>query len=87
MSLESDLSSQLHRARRASRALALASSEQKNKALAAVKDSLPRSVDEIIAANQSDIAQARDAGLNSALIDRLTLNPSESLPSLAASKK
>jgi glutamate-5-semialdehyde dehydrogenase len=74
MTLESDLSSQLHRARRASRALALASSEQKNKALAAVKDSLSRLVDEIIAANQSDVAQARDMGLNGALIDRLTLN-------------
>jgi glutamate-5-semialdehyde dehydrogenase len=74
MSLESDLSSQLYRARTASRALALASSEQKNKALAAVKDSLSRLVDEIIAANQSDVAQARDMGLNGALIDRLTLN-------------
>jgi len=74
MSLESDLSSQLNRARGAARALALASSEQKNQALAAAKNSLSRSADEIIAANQSDVAQARDAGLNSALIDRLTLN-------------
>ena len=74
MSLESDLSSQLNRARGAARALALASSEQKNQALAAAKNSLSRSADEIIAANQRDVAQARDAGLNSALIDRLTLN-------------
>jgi len=74
MSLESDLSSQLNRAREAACALALASSEQKNQALAAAKNSLSRSADEIIAANQSDVAQARDAGLNSALIDRLTLN-------------
>lgn len=75
MSLESDLSSQLHHARIAGRALALASSGQKNQALEAVRDSLSRMADEIIAANQSDVAKARDAGLNSALIDRLTLNP------------
>jgi glutamate-5-semialdehyde dehydrogenase len=74
MSLESDLSSQLHRARNAGRMLALASSEQKNQALAAIKDNLSRLADEIIAANRSDVAQARDAGLNSALVDRLTLN-------------
>jgi glutamate-5-semialdehyde dehydrogenase len=75
MSLESDLASQLHYARMAGRALALASSDQKNQALAAVMDGLSRLTDEIIAANQSDVAQARDTGLNSALIDRLTLNP------------
>ncbi|MBV8451891.1 MAG: glutamate-5-semialdehyde dehydrogenase [Deltaproteobacteria bacterium] len=75
MSLESDLSSQLHRTRRAGRALALASSGRKNQALAAVKDNLLHLADEIIAANQSDVARARDAGLTSALIDRLTLNP------------
>ncbi len=75
MSLESDLSSQLLRARSAGRALALASSEQKNQALTAAKDNLSRFVDEIIAANQGDLAKARNSGLTSALIDRLTLNP------------
>jgi glutamate-5-semialdehyde dehydrogenase len=75
MSLESDLSYQLHRARRASRALALAQTEQKNQALAAVKDKLWSLADEIIATNRGDVARARDAGLNNALIDRLTLNP------------
>jgi glutamate-5-semialdehyde dehydrogenase len=74
MTLESDLSSQLHRARMAGRTLALASSEQKNQALAVVKESLLRLVEEIIAANQSDVARARGVGLSSALIDRLTLN-------------
>jgi len=76
MTLESDLSSRLQRARKAARALALASCDQKNQALAAVRDSLPRRVDEILLANRSDIAGARDAGLSSASIDRLTLNPS-----------
>jgi glutamate-5-semialdehyde dehydrogenase len=74
MSLESDLSAQLHRARKAGRALALASSEQKNQTLTAIKDSLLRLPQEIIAANQSDVARAREAGLNNALIDRLTLD-------------
>src|SRR5690242_10277390 len=74
MSLESDLSAQLHRARKAGRALALASSEQKNQTLTAIKDSLMRLPQEIIAANQSDVARAREAGLNNALIDRLTLD-------------
>jgi glutamate-5-semialdehyde dehydrogenase len=74
MSLESDLSAPLHRARRAGRALALATSEQKNEALAAIRDSLSQLADRIVAANQSDISQARAAGLNSTLIDRLTLN-------------
>src|SRR6516225_8786603 len=73
MSLESDLSSQLLRARSAGRGLALASSAQKNQALAAINDRLSRSADAIIAANQSDVTRARDAGLDSALIDRLTL--------------
>lgn len=75
MSLGFDLSSQLHRARQASRTLALASSELKNQALTMVKDRLLRVADEIITVNQSDVARARDEGMNSALVDRLTLNP------------
>jgi glutamate-5-semialdehyde dehydrogenase len=75
MSLASDLSSQLLRARTAGRELALVSTEQKNQVLRTVKDNLMRLADEIIAANQGDVAQARDTGLSSALIDRLTLNP------------
>jgi glutamate-5-semialdehyde dehydrogenase len=74
MSLESDLSSQLLRARAAGRALAITPGEQKNQALAAVKSNLTRLASEILTANQSDVRQARDAGLASALIDRLTLN-------------
>src|SRR6516165_3329433 len=75
MSLESELVSQLQRARRASRALGLASREQKNQVLAAVAENLERLTGEIIAANQNDLKQARHAGLTGALIDRLTLNP------------
>jgi glutamate-5-semialdehyde dehydrogenase len=75
MSLESELVSQLQRVRRAGRALGLASREQKNQVLAAVAENLERLTGEIIAANQNDLKQARHAGLTSALIDRLTLNP------------
>jgi glutamate-5-semialdehyde dehydrogenase len=75
MSLESDLSDQLRLARRGARALALAPSEQKNQALAAIKDSLARLASEVLAANHSDVERARATGLNNALLDRLTLNP------------
>jgi glutamate-5-semialdehyde dehydrogenase len=74
MSLEGDLASQLHRARVSGRSLALASTPQKNQALTAVKDNLLQHASEIIAANQADVAEAREAGLTSALVDRLTLN-------------
>jgi glutamate-5-semialdehyde dehydrogenase len=75
MSLESDLLSQLHRARAAGRMLALASREQKNQILAAVEDNLARLAGEIIAANEKDLKHARNASFAQALIDRLTLNP------------
>src|SRR5262249_10874704 len=75
MSLESDLFAQLRFARRGARTLALAPTEQKNQALAAIKDGLARLASEILAANQSDVERARHTGLNSALLDRLTLNP------------
>jgi glutamate-5-semialdehyde dehydrogenase len=74
MSLESDLLGQLHRARKAGRALALASSEQKNQTITAIKRNLERFAAEIIAANQTDLARARTAGMRDALIDRLTLD-------------
>jgi glutamate-5-semialdehyde dehydrogenase len=74
MSLETDFASQLHRTRAAARVLALASTEQKNQTLAAVKANLERGADEIIAANRTDVLRARAAGLSSALIDRLTLD-------------
>jgi glutamate-5-semialdehyde dehydrogenase len=75
MNLESALFSQLHRARMAGRVLSLASAEQKNQALMTIRENLSRLADEIIAANRSDVVEARGAGLSSALIDRLTLNP------------
>jgi glutamate-5-semialdehyde dehydrogenase len=74
MSFETYLSNQLHRARAAALKIALASTEQKNRALAAVKQNLLRVSDGILAANEADVTQARDTGLGEALVDRLTLN-------------
>jgi glutamate-5-semialdehyde dehydrogenase len=61
-------------ARRASRELARASTDIKNRALEGIADSLLDRADEIIAANVIDVAGGKEAGLTPAVIDRLTLN-------------
>lgn len=61
-------------ARAASRALAAASTEAKNTALLAMAADIRARRDELLAANARDLADARAAGLEAALIDRLTLN-------------
>lgn len=63
------------RARRASRSLALCSSDAKNAALHAMADAIEAAEGEIIAANAEDLAAAPGYGLNAAAIDRLRLNP------------
>lgn len=62
-------------ARRASRRLALASTQQKDTALTCLADRLLSSAGQILAENAQDIADARQNGLSGALVDRLTLNP------------
>ncbi|MBX3684584.1 MAG: glutamate-5-semialdehyde dehydrogenase [Rhodocyclaceae bacterium] len=64
-----------HRAREASRAIAAASSEAKNKALATIAAEIRVRREILLAANASDLEQARAEGLEPALIDRLTLSP------------
>jgi glutamate-5-semialdehyde dehydrogenase len=71
------------KARQAARKLGRASSEQKNAALLCLADALLSSSAEILAANAEDLAEAREAGLSAALLDRLTLNP-ERLQSISA---
>jgi glutamate-5-semialdehyde dehydrogenase len=61
-------------ARRASRALAAATAEEKDGALEAVARLLGERRDEILEANAGDLADERAAGLTSALRDRLTLS-------------
>ena len=64
----------LEAARSASLALASAPTEVKNRALGAIAAGLRGSVDEIIAANQLDLAAGKENGLTAGLLDRLALD-------------
>jgi glutamate-5-semialdehyde dehydrogenase len=63
-------------ARAAARALAIAPTEQKNRALAAMERAIRAGEALILAANADDVAEVRANGATSAFIDRLTLTPS-----------
>ncbi|MDB5888679.1 MAG: glutamate-5-semialdehyde dehydrogenase [Rhodocyclales bacterium] len=60
-------------ARAASRLVAAASTDAKNRALLAMAAQIRAHQAELLAANESDLAQARTDGLDTAMIDRLTL--------------
>ncbi|GAB1583389.1 glutamate-5-semialdehyde dehydrogenase [Phyllobacterium phragmitis] len=62
------------KARAASGPLAVASAERKHAALVAMAEALIRRKDEILAANAIDLANAEEAGLTPAMLDRLTLD-------------
>ncbi|MFZ5731453.1 MAG: glutamate-5-semialdehyde dehydrogenase [Pseudomonadota bacterium] len=64
------------RARAAARVLALAPTEQKDKALAAMADAIRAAAPAILAANAEDVAEAKAIGTTSAFLDRLMLNES-----------
>ncbi|NLX60753.1 MAG: glutamate-5-semialdehyde dehydrogenase [Phycisphaerae bacterium] len=61
------------RARLASRSVAVASTRQKNEALAAIADALANQAAAIKAENARDLDAAAKAGLSAAMVDRLTL--------------
>jgi glutamate-5-semialdehyde dehydrogenase len=61
------------RARAAARVLALASPEQKNRALEAMERAIRSQAPAILAANAEDVAEVRTGGATAAFIDRLTL--------------
>lgn len=63
------------RAKAAARQLALAESRVKDEALRAMAGELEASAEWILGANARDVGEAREAGLSSAMIDRLRLNP------------
>jgi glutamate-5-semialdehyde dehydrogenase len=63
------------RARAAARRLALATTAEKNAALAGAAASIRRNEAAILAANALDVANARTAGVTGSFIDRLTLTP------------
>src|SRR5665213_963412 len=60
-------------ARAASRELALASPQQKNRALDAMERAIRHQASAILTANAEDVAEVRAGGATSAFIDRLTL--------------
>src|SRR6202048_4774640 len=60
-------------ARAAARVLALASPEQKNRALEAMERAIRANASAILAANAEDVAEVRASGASPAFIDRLTL--------------
>lgn len=66
----------------ASRELSTLSTDRKNRVLRRMADALLDAEEEILAANETDVAGARDDGLSEALIDRLVLN-SERLHKMA----
>jgi len=61
-------------AREASRAAARATTDQKNRALQAIAVAIRRDAGVLLAANREDLEAARAAGLESAMLDRLTLS-------------
>lgn len=70
-------------AREASRIIAKANTATKNQALLAMAEAIRRDGQALLAANAKDVAQARTKGLDSAMIDRLTLT-TKGIASMAA---
>jgi len=62
-------------ARAAARVLALASPEQKNRALEAIERAIRANAAKILAANAEDVAEVKAGGATSAFLDRLSLTP------------
>ena len=62
------------RARKAARVLALAPTAQKDKALAAIAETIRQRKAAILAANAEDMAEAKRSGANAAFLDRLALD-------------
>lgn len=58
----------------AKRSLAVATTEDKNRALKAIADALIEHTDDIVAANDIDIKNGEDNGMSKALLDRLKLD-------------
>jgi glutamate-5-semialdehyde dehydrogenase len=75
MNLEAEILRGLAAARTAAHRLALASTEQKNRALSLLARDLRDSTAAILAANQKDLEAARSAGQGGAFVERLTLTP------------
>ncbi|MEW6259985.1 MAG: glutamate-5-semialdehyde dehydrogenase [Thermodesulfobacteriota bacterium] len=73
MSIETDIRRMAEAARTASRAIAVAPTDRKNALLKRMASGIVCRSAELEAANQQDIAYAREKGLSAAMIDRLTI--------------
>uniref|UniRef100_A0A7C4VS93 Gamma-glutamyl phosphate reductase n=1 Tax=Desulfatirhabdium butyrativorans TaxID=340467 RepID=A0A7C4VS93_9BACT len=76
MSIETDIRRMAEAARTASRAIAVASTDRKNALLKRMAEGIVSRSAELAAANEQDIAYAREKGLSAAMIDRLTIKDS-----------
>ncbi len=74
MTLKNDLDNMLQAARQAAIKLALKTTDQKQNALAVLGKAIIKQKKDIQTANQMDVKKGQEAGLSSALIDRLTLD-------------
>ncbi|MEQ1560818.1 MAG: glutamate-5-semialdehyde dehydrogenase [Methyloglobulus sp.] len=63
------------KARKAGREISRAESGEKNRALLLIADAIEQNADSLIAENQKDLISGKANGLDSALLDRLTLSP------------
>jgi glutamate-5-semialdehyde dehydrogenase len=75
MNLESEILDALAARRVAARALALASTEEKNRALELLAAALGSATSEILEANHRDLESASANAISGAMLDRLALNP------------
>lgn len=64
-------------ARAAARVLASSSVERRNEALLQIRAAIAADRDAILAANEQDLEQGRESGLEAALLDRLALTPAQ----------
>ena len=60
-------------AKAAARRLAACTTEEKNRALLAMAESIERHTEEILSANEQDMTAAREKGMNDTMLDRLQL--------------
>ncbi len=75
MTIQETIHEMAVRARAASAELARMTTSAKNDALLAIAKALEAHADEIRVANAADVARAKENGLASAMVDRLTLTP------------
>lgn len=71
--MESEAIRKARAAKKAATALALATTEQKNKALSYIAHGLEEHCDDILQANQKDLERAKQNGMAPAMVDRLRL--------------